>query len=210
MYKFISIGSNCACLGYLGSDRIKGPVDNMISTKGSVCVEALFSGNIVDEIVNNPPLEITNRNKGYPTDSDKAYIYKSYTVCHNNPVTEKFKEEFLKRYKNFKDFYNHINEPNHYFTYSFEREVDKVSHLVNDIEMINILEYLKELNLLDKTLFVSTRNERVKNNWNYYATNINSYIEKYDLKHIEIVDTNIFHPEATVEQFQSKIKKVLH
>ena len=49
--KFMSIGGNCACIGFLGKNRIKGPVDNVIVGKPK-CLDLLFSNKYLDYIIN--------------------------------------------------------------------------------------------------------------------------------------------------------------
>lgn len=205
--KFMSIGANCADIGYLGKDRIRGPVDNMSGIDKVLCFECLFNGTFLDEFKKLP--KIKSRVKNFEGDSDKCYFYNSFAVCHNNPFEEKFKLELVKRYNNFKNFYSHIQEPNYYFTYSLNTEISKITHTIENRSLIEReICFLKDLKILNKTIFVGTRLVKNKGNWDFYS---NGFEKEFpEILYVEIEDLNIWHPEDTQKQFKEKVSILLN
>lgn len=205
--KFMSIGGNCAPIGFLGKDRIRGPVDNLAGVRDKLCFECLFDGTFLEDFKKEPKIE--NRHPGYTGDSDKAYIYEHYAVCHNNPFEEKYKIELKKRYETFLDFYSHIELPAYYFTYSLNTEISKTRNKIQNKELIDKeISFLKDKGLFQKTIFVGTKNVNVKNNWNYYAK---EFEEEYpDVLYVELLDLNVFDPVKSFEQFKGKICALFH
>lgn len=205
--KFMSIGANCADIGYLGPDRLRGPVDNMSGVKGILCFESLFNNTFLEEFKATPIQK--PRFKNYEGDSDICYIYKSFAVCHNNPLEEKFIENLKKRYDNFIEFYSHIKEPNYYFTYSLNTEILKATHTIQNEKLLrDEISLLKNLGILNKTIFVGTRLIKNKGNWDFYSEDFQKKFP--EVLYIEIIDLNVFNTSKSQEQFKQKIIKLLN
>ena len=105
--RFMSIGGNCADIGYLGEHRIRGPVDNVNSIYGLRSSELLFKEKLYNEIFETEPV-IKPRIPGFETDSKLSFFYKMHEICHNDPRTPEYKQEFMKRLKNFKNFLKNL------------------------------------------------------------------------------------------------------
>lgn len=205
--KFMSIGGNCAPIGFLGKDRIRGPVDNLAGVKGKVCFECLFDDTFLDDFKKQPIIQ--DRVPGFPNDSDKAYIYEHYTVCHNNPLEEKYQIEIKKRFDRFKDFYTSIQHSDYYFTYSLNTEISKRENKIQNLPLLEKeIQLLKDLNVLHKTIFVGTKNVKIKNNWNFYAKEFTTVFP--DVLYVELEDLNVFNPDKALKQFKQKIEKLLN
>lgn len=205
--KFLSIGGNCAPIGFLGKDRIRGPVDNLAGVKGKICFECLFDGTFLDEFEKTPIIQ--KRNPGFPNDSDKAYIYDHFSVCHNNPFEEKYKKEITKRYETFIDFYSKIAFSNYYFTYSLNTEISKTNNKIQNSDLLEKeIEFLRKRHILNKTIFVGTKNVHIKNNWNFYAKDF--AIAFPDILYVELEDLNVFNPDKSFAQFKEKVEQLLN
>lgn len=204
--KFISIGSTCATIGVLGNDRIKGPVDNLAGCKGTICFEVLFNGKFISSIFENQPI-ITDKKPGYEGDSDKYYQYSHYTVCHNNPLENSYRKELLKRYQTFLDFKKDINNDDHYFIYSLgSADVNKRTHELNVPHIEKEIQYLKDIGVVNKTIFVGTRLVKNKGNWDFYGKDFSKI---FPVLYVEIEDLNVWHTESTQAQFKDQVCKLL-
>lgn len=203
--KFMSLGGNCAALALLGKERIRGPVDNLAGVKNKLCFESLLNDTFLKDFEKTPI--ISDRVPNFEKDSDKQYTYEHYAVCHNNPTTEKFKLEIEKRYNNFKDFYAQISETDHYFIYCLNTEISKASHTVQNPKLLKAeIDFLKKKNILQKVIFVETKTDNKKSNWNFWAEDLAKF--KIPL-HVRIYDLDIWNPEKTQTQFKEKICELL-
>lgn len=207
--QLMSIGSNCANIGFLGKDRIRGPIDNVIATKGIMSSKLLFENNLYEAIKNAKPKITKNLTKTFPGDSDYKYEYNDFMFVHNNPTEEKFLKEFKRRIDTFNEFYKNIDKDDHYFVYSLgTNDVNKSTREVYDAFIFG-LRYLEILNILDKTIIVGTRNENVKNYWDFYSKDIEKICNDKKIKYIEVVDNNVYHPDIPEKQFCSKLYSLL-
>lgn len=203
----MSIGGNCAPIGFLGKDRLRGPVDNLAGVKGKICFECLFDNTFLLDFEKTPKIE--SRLPGYKNDSNKMYTYEHYAVCHNNPFEEKYKKELEKRYNTFLDFYKNIQLPNYFFTYSINEEVSKKENKVQNKKLLDAeILFLKQRDILHKTIFVGTKNVNVKNNWNFYAKDFMTLFP--NILYVELQDLNVFNTSVSQQQFKEKIIKLLN
>lgn len=204
--KFMSLGSNCANLGFI-KNRIKGPVDNLSGCRNIVCFEVLFDGDSIIEELNSDPI-ITDRTPNFEGDSDKYYSYKHYIVCHNDPRTEKYKIEFEKRLRTFQEFIKSINNPDQYLIYSLgTAEINKYKHTLQSDNPIQAeIDFLKNKGLLNKTIFVGCKNVNIKNNWDFYSEDFSKKFS--NINYILIEDLNIWKPMESQKQFEEKFLKL--
>lgn len=214
MYKFMQIYGNCTAVHILGKDRIKGPVDNVI-TKGIDFLEVFLHGDYLSYIKNHTPI-VSERIPANPKDHPFLYEYPIVSILHNDPRTEKSYKNLQKRLDNFKDFKQKVlTDKNYYFIYSLnDWDVDKTTHKVFINKFIQNLDFLKKEKLLDKIIFVETRNyERPNSFWNFWATNVKEIIKKYNLKYVQVtgligggeVDNSI----KAVPEFYKKATEVI-
>ena len=199
--EFMSIGGNCASFAYLPEKRNKGPVDNFQANKGILSSAVLFNNILIPEIYFSKPI-IKDRVPSFEGDSDKEYIFDNYSIVHANPYTEKYKAELERRMNSFNDFFINVkSKKNYYFTYSLDwYETSKYKGNVKD-GFYEGIEMLKHLNILDKVIFVGTKNVEANNNWNFFFIEVPECI-----KYVELIDINVYHHGMAYDQFIDKLK----
>lgn len=199
--KFMSIGGNCADIAYLGKDRLRGPVDNVVGRKGLLTIRNLFEDNLLN-VIKETPWKLEPRKPDFPGDSEITYLLTDYRVVHNDPRTEKYQVEIEKRFNNFKSFYEELkNNPKYYFTYSLNYfDVSDTGVLSkNFFEGVNLL---KSLGILDKVIFIGTTSDKVAF-WNFFPKEHNIP----GLNYIEIEHFSMKEPEGIIHnQFLKKIE----
>ena len=208
-YKFMQLSGNCACIGYLGKNRLRGPVDNVI-TNGSGCIELLLSGQYYKNIVQWADKAIVSkRNPNFIGDSEVAYKFKYVQIVHNNPTLSVYQEELQKRYDAFLSFFEDVKTDKvSYFTINLnENDVDRLTHKLNKGQVLNIIDCLKKYNILDKVIFISTQHSLATSWWNFYSSEFNSLAKELGLKHIIV--TNLDYTENTYNQFYKKAEELI-
>lgn len=203
--KFMSIGSNCADIGFLGRNRPRGPVDNMRGRNTHPCFQCLLEGTFLKEFTKIPKQE--PKEKTFEGDTEISYIYDSYEVVHNNPLDRKFKETLEKRYQYFKDFYKNIHKPNYYFTFSLNHEILKENHSVKKSLVEEEIALLKKHNILNKTIFIGTKLIKRTGSFDFYSNDFKKMFPQ--VLYIELEDINLFDTTSTQEQFKNKIIDLL-
>lgn len=212
--RFMSIGGNCACIGFLGKYRTKGPVDNVILGNPKT-IDLLLQDKYFDFITTSTFIQ-EPRKKGWPEDYGyfSKYLDDMVWIAHHDPTTQKYKDELKKRCIIFKDFYQKvITDPNYYFIFNLnEFCIDKKqNNLLNHTFVLEVINILKSYNLLEKTIFVGTKIQYNKaTTWNYNSDAFNYYIIKYNLKYIEIIDNNIWKTGASSAEFINKVYRLLN
>ncbi len=213
-YHFMSLGSNCAPILFLGPDRIKGPVDNVVITDAYI-LKFLIEGTYFDYVTNPKNFEMVEPQygKGRPADPDQWFIYKYLRILHNDPRTSKYAEELSKRLKVFKEFLNKVRtQDNYYFTFCLnEALVNTNTHTLTDKTLYWVCEYLKKQGLIEKVIFVQTHAGKIPHSgyFNCYIENIQEWKEKYNLKVIDLYWNMPEEKDCLCEQFFSKIKESL-
>ena len=186
--QFMSIGSNCASYMILGNDRVRGPIDNFV-LKGLTSVKVLFDKSFLN-FLNEKPI-ITERESPVINDSKYQYEYKEFYICHNNPLTDKFKQEIKKRYKRFIDY---MNDKSKVFLYSLG-DYDNSSNIIEGIE------YLKSINMLDRIIFIGIC-ERNLPHWTFPEHRLGKdIVSKYNLKYLEIHTLSVNEHNDTNSEF---------
>ena len=206
-YKFMQIYGNCAATHYLGKDRIRGPVDNVL-TKNYQTIDLLLTNKYLDYLKNNIP-EIKERTPNFEGDSAIGYCYNLIDVVHQDPRTDKYLAETAKRINNFNSFLANIKKPDYYFVYSLNiYDLDNKTHKLKFDRLEKNIKYLKQKKLLDKTIFVGTINN---NWWNFWSSDMVPLIKKYNLKYLELdnVGMGICDDTETIKQFNWKVKDLI-
>lgn len=212
--KFMSIGSNCAPIYFLGPDRLRGPVDNMAITDTYI-LKYLVDNTLFEYITNSSNFKITNPKygKGRKKDPDVWFIYKYLNIIHNDPRTNEFKMELKSRILRFNEFLNNVKtKNNYYFTFCLnESMVDTSTHKLKNKTFYYVCEYLKSVNLLEKTIFVELHADNISHGgWcNCYINNMTDYKLKYNLKVIELFNYNEINKDSLFQQFRKKIEEIL-
>ena len=208
--KFMSIGSNCYGMAYMGDQRVRGPIDNVLALKGLSSSISLFERTLENEILNTTPKVY---NKTNPSQFDITFKYENFWIVHNDVRTKEFKEEFHKRLQNFEDFRKNINLPDHWFIYNlgqfdikFSDGIGKGTNTeVPTDYFLNGLEYLRGLNLLDKTIFVGNVHSEPRNNF----AKFNSRIVKEMVPHyVNIIDIQMKKPNKNISDFRKFLIKL--
>lgn len=217
MYKFMSIGGNCANTFFLGDNRIKGPVDNtIVKTKESL--EIILTNRYFDHIkenIKNNSFIISKRPPSFANDSEVAYDTKIIKIPHNNPYEEKYIIELEKRCNNLKKFLKEVLlNDNYYLIYSLNYcDVNiKTNKLIKNT-LLNKILYIKKLGLLDKTIFIETTGK----GWlNCKSPDFQNLVKKYNLTYLEMnnfVSARIITKsdlERLNQQFMSKFLKAIN
>ncbi len=202
--KFMQLGGNCACIGYLGTERLRGPVDNVI-LKDVELIKLLIENKYYTYLINSE-FKKDNRTPGWKGDSPYFYKYSHVWIAHHNPLDKKYQEHLKERISSFNIFLDKVrNSENYYFTINInEFMIDKEQHTLKGDTLEDILKYLININLKDKVIFVSTKLAKKNNTWNYYSDDAYRLLDKYKIKHITIYDNDIWDTEECHKQFLSK------
>lgn len=204
-YHFMQLAGDCSCLGYLGNDRLRGPVDNVL-TKGYKCIEKLLNNEYYNEIVNIKP-ELHKHKKYFTGDIETSYDYPNVQIIHNHPTDISYLNELKARCIVFNDFYKKVlTEENYYFTVNFNSfDLDTNNNEINE-NIRKTIEFLKEKNLLDKTIFVGLRATE-KYRGNKHPHNIKYYETLYNIKYIEIINNEVWDANLIDKCYEQFIRK---
>ena len=206
-YQFMQLAGDCSCMGYLGLNRLRGPIDNVV-TKGSTCIKALLDDKYYEHIVTSKP-KISPHKITFNGDSDTTYDYDIVQIVHNKATDINYQNELKARCILFKDFYKKVlTENNYYFTINFNSlDLDSNNkELNNNIE--NMIKTLKGYGILDKVVFVGLK-ATSKGYGNKHPNDIGHYKKKYEIKYVEIVNNDIWKPseiERCHNQFLNQFK----
>ena len=205
-FYFMQLWGDCSNLGYLGRDRDKGPIDNVYSVKAEN-ITLLLENKYLDLILNTTPKECP-RYKNFDGDSNVEYDYGTVKILHNNPKEEKYKQELKLRIERFNCFYENLKiKENYFFTINFNDElVFQSSNTLKGSTFLEIIEILNKYNILEKTIFVGLNKGATFWASNMHLADINSYIEKYKLKYIEIFENDIWKTEKVQVQFKQQFE----
>ena len=154
--KLIALGGNCVSMYLLGGDkRIRGPFDNIVIEKVEA-LKLLFENKYLDYIKNNSCIKIDTPHpmKGEPKFSSQFNC--GVTIIHNDPKTNRYLETLQIRINNFNNFYKNISENCFFIFVLNQRTTYYGTKQLRGTLLIDILEYLKKLNLLNKTIFIGT------------------------------------------------------
>jgi hypothetical protein len=80
-------------MAYMGDQRVRGPIDNVLALKGLSSSISLFESTLENEILNTTPKLYDKTN---PSQNDITFKYENFWIVHNDVRTKKFKEEFLE------------------------------------------------------------------------------------------------------------------
>lgn len=189
---FMQLAGDCSCMGYLGNNRLRGPIDNVV-TKGAACVESLLNDKYYEQVTTAIPT-IRPRKPQFDGDSYTIYDFDIVQIVHNNISDTKYKDELKARCVLFKDFYNRVlTEDGFYFTINFNMFDLSAGNeeIANNIE--SIIKVLVDHSILNKVLFVGLKATQ-SGYGNRHPVNIDHYIKKYQIKYIEITNNNIWKP----------------
>ena len=158
--KFMQLFGNCACIGYLGSRRIKGPVDNVIGVNVNQ-IKLLFTKKYAEALASYP-FEKVKRKLSFEGDYGFFHKFSFVWTVHHDPFTTKYKQELNKRLNLFYDFLEKVrHSENYYFTINLnEMLVDKKQHTLNEKTFVEIIEYLQAEQILDKCIFIGTKRDQ--------------------------------------------------
>lgn len=190
-YHFMQIYGNCAIVHYLGHERLRGPADNVVA-KGLDFLKLLLHGDYLKYIKTNKPIKIP-RTPGFVGDSEIEYRFPLVDIPHNDITKPSFEPELKRRLNNFKEFKQKVlTEKNYYFVYGINYyDLDITSHKINLERFKANLDYLKREGLLNKIIFVETKNKDEKAFWNFYAINVQDTIKEYNLTYIQMNDLTL-------------------
>ena len=207
--QFMQLAGNCASIGYLGKDRLKGPIDNVV-TNGAGCIKLLIEGKYYKAVTDWATKAIQlKREPNFEGDSLIAFKFKYVLICHNDPKTPEYQNELLIRCQRFNDFLEKIKtNSNYYFTINLnENDVNRITHKLNIKQIEATIKYLEDIKLLNRVIFISTKHQNSASWWNFYSSEFDFFIKKFKLKHIVI--ENFDFKENTHNQFINKVKEVL-
>lgn len=198
-YKFMSIGGNCANIYLLGGqNRIKGPIDNVLIEKVGA-IQLLFENKYYNYVKNKPVKLTPKAPQGNDPLFSSAY-FAGMTMPHNNPKTEKYLDGLKIRLETFNQFYTELKQPkNHnFFIFVLNNRTNYYNQkMLRGTLLVDILNYLKSLNLLDKVIFIGTTEDTsLKLNWSYYNYSLNKADLKklqatYNLNYFEVNNLNL-------------------
>ena len=205
--KFMSIGSNCYGMAYMGEQRVRGPIDNVLALKGLSSSISLFEGTLENEILNTTPKVYDKTN---PSQFDVTFKYENFWIVHNDVRTKEFKEEFHKRIQNFEEFRKNINLPDHWFVYNlgqfdvkFTDGIGKGENTEHPTEFfLNGLKYITKLGILDKIIFVGNIHSEPRKNFAKFNSKIIKGLVPY---YVDITDIQMKYPEKNIKEFKTTL-----
>lgn len=215
-YYVMQLAGNCAGLGYLGNNRTKGPVDNVV-TKGKKCLEALFSNTYFEQVKNGPCIT-TRKTPQFENDAEYMFEYPFVKILHNNITDPKYLDSLFKRIESFNDFYKKVKtrkEKDHFFTINLN-EYD-LAYFSKDFKLkgnnfMEMLDYLQEIGICEQCILVLTKLD--KSPTIDYVDFANEYIEddavaelvnKYHISCFKIINNDVWTTEASSNQFTEQL-----
>ena len=212
-YKFMSIGSNCAGMLFLGKDRLKGPVDNVVILDAyaiKYLIDDIYYSYITD--TNNYKLVKPSYGKARPQDPDNWYEYKYVRILHNDPSTDKYKKELLARLELFNSFLKNVKKTvNHYFVFTLnEYMCNTKTHTLQNKTFYYILNYLKSVNLLSKVIFVMMHAPGIPHGGyaDCWLQDIDKFKNQYGLTVIELFSDKIIDSDKLQVDFKNKFMQL--
>lgn len=208
-YNFMQLFGNCACIGYLGKDRYKGPVDNVIGINSHL-IKLLLENRYYTDFI-KAKYSKTPHKPFFKNDYEYYSNYYCVRIVHENPDTEKYRQILKERCENFNSFYKKvISEDNYYFTITLnESMIDKKQNTLKGNCLIDVINMIKKYNLSDKVIFVGTIALDSTNVWNYHSDEATKLLKENSLKYIEIKNLNIWDTEESQKQFITEVYKLL-
>ena len=213
MYKFMQIYGNCLDLFILTKEeRINGPVDNVL-TKNRETIKLLLTNKYLEHIKTANYIE-SERPISFVGDSPVAYDTDLVRIVHNNPKTDSYIKRTKERCENLKNFLKQLKTNTNYFLiYSINNfDINRKTHTLRGNNFINNIKLLKEMNLLNKTIFIGT----IGKVWtNFWSNELIPIIKKYNLKYLEILDIKSWKDTSEADfnklhnQFKQKLEKLL-
>lgn len=187
---FMQLAGDCSGMGYLGNNRLKGPVDNVI-TKGDKCIQALLEDRYYETVITQTPKLIPHK-VWFDGDSDTTYDYDIVQIVHNHATDINYKNELKARCILFKDFYkNVLTKNNYYFTVNFNSlDLDSDNNEINN-SVETIIKTLIKYNILDKVIFVGLKATK-RGYGNKHPNNIDKYKKLYNIKYVEIENNDVW------------------
>lgn len=210
---FISIGGCCLGLYILGKDRIRGPIDNILIFSYKV-VRFLIEDTYIKYLTNTSYVKVkkTQPKKNEPPVN---FLFKTkLKIIHNNFEDKQYLQEISKRMNNFKVFLNKLKkEKNKYMVFSIPYTFTKKGKEI-DSRLERLIKYLKDVKLLDKTIFVGCHKSKYITKvvwWDNYLDNqtFKKLYTKYKIKYIELNDLDLSNQagkENAFVVFKSKIE----
>lgn len=207
-YHFMQLAGDCSGIGYLGNNRLKGPVDNVI-TKGAKCIKALLDNTYYEQITTETPTTYPHK-KWYENDSDITYDYDLVQIVHNNPSDIEYQVELKTRCILLSDFYKNILAKNNfYFTINFNNLDLTIDNEDKNNSIENTIKTLQEYNILDRVIFVGLRATKGSYS-NRHPINIDYYKKTYSIKYVEITNNDVCNPseiDRCHKQFLTQFKE---
>jgi len=210
-YNFIQLGGNCSGLGYLGSNRLRGPVDNVV-TKNYKCLEYLLNNTYIEKLKTDE-CKVYDKKPSYIGDQTIGYFYDFVEIIHNKMDTDDFWNELKIRVNNFNSFNAVINKyKNYYFTYNLNAwDIDNKTHLLIGNNLKLKLNLLSQLGVLNKTIFIITRSVGGGSWADWWSDDAVKLLDLYKAKYVEIINNNIHSgKDITCQQFINKVKQILN
>ena len=173
--KFMSIGSNCYGMAYMGEQRVRGPIDNVLALKGLSSSISLFERTLENEILNTTPKVY---NKTNPSQFDITFKYENFWIVHNDVRTKEFKEEFTDGIGKGEN----TEKPTEFF--------------------LNGLKYITKLGILDKIIFVGNIHSEPRKDFAKFNSKIIKDLVPY---YVDITDIQMRHPEKNIKEFKTAL-----
>jgi len=214
--KLMALGGNCASMYILGGDiRIRGPVDNVVIEKVDV-IKLLFENRYLEAIKKFNCTQIATPHPKINEPRFSSQFDFGVTIIHNDPKTDHYYETLALRINTFNNFYKEIHNPSHYFIFVLnQRTTYYGTKQLRGTLLIDILEYLKKLNLINKVIFVGTNEANtVQDTWTYYNYSLNNndlkqFKEKYNIKYIELTELDLTTDEGKMKAHQQFKQQLL-
>lgn len=192
-------------------------MDNNILS-GVNCIKLLLENKFYT-FIKDTPYETKLRQQGFfKGDCKYLSVFPNNTLryVHNIPSGDHFFENLAKRCENFNNFYKKVKcDPRYYFIITLNQDMIeyKTGNLKKNNTLINIINYLKEINLFNKVIFVGSRVKTIKYDAFDYYLNDNSYalIKKLfpDINYIEVADVDVWNQAKAEYNFKIQINRLM-
>ena len=217
-YYFLQLAGNCEGMGYLGADRIRGPVDNVV-TKGVKCLKKLFNNEYLSSLYSTS-CKMIPKDKQFDNDASWIFDFDFVKILHNNITDPAYYASLRARIDTFNDFLYKVRtriEKDHFFTINLnEYDVDYTSTIHTcKPEFLKMLDFLQKENVISQVIIVQSKlsNSTHINNrndfTNEYLDNIEDLAKEYGFKYMLIIDNDVWNPEKPYEQFKQQFEDLI-
>lgn len=211
---YMAIGGYCLSLYVLGSNRIKGPLDNILLYSYKV-VKYLFDKSLIKYLKTHKYVKVKKKHPKKNEPPENFFFKTKLEIIHNDFENPTFINTLEQRCNTFCDFYKKLmvdSSKNFIFAipYTFVNNDGEI-----DNRLSKLINYLSDIDILDRVIFVGSKkagycSENVWWNVSLPDNLFRELYQKYKIKYIELTDIDLSSAEGKNNcflQFKDKIER---